>query len=207
MIEDREQTKGHILVCAIELFAKVGYDGMRMDQLAKDAKLNKATIYYHYTNKQTLYETIITLVSRTVYENIQNALQKQTSEQEQIISFIDMTLLMIQDHRGVAKIMMMELSQGWKNVDQSVRKNFIPFIVLLAQILEMGVQKGVFNKINPILFQAMLVGGFNYYLQMKELVTRFDTDKALAFELGDGREEIKTMILKSLLKRGEDENS
>ncbi len=45
----------NILDAASEAFAESGYAGARVDDIAKRAGINKATIYYNVGNKKELY--------------------------------------------------------------------------------------------------------------------------------------------------------
>lgn len=200
-IEKNEpHTKDHILQSAVKLFAKEGYDGLKMDTLASFAKVNKATIYYYYKNKQTLYETIIENVAKSYYQNMQKYLLNKNDPKEKLDAFIDSALVFIETNRDIAKIMMIELSCEWKNIDGKVKENFIPIILAIKNLLQEGVDKGVFNKINPLLLQGLLMGGFNYYLLMKNIYVGFESASKLNIKLSDGKQEIKQMILKSLIK-------
>lgn len=193
-------TKDHILQSAVKLFAKEGYDGLKMDTLASFAKVNKATIYYYFKNKQTLYETIIENIARSYYQNMQKHLFDKNDPEEKVDALIDAALIFIETHRDIAKIMMIELSCEWKNIDEKVKENFIPIISTIKTILQEGENKGVLNRINPLLLQGLLMGGFNYYLLMKSIFKGFESASKLDIELSDGKHEIKQMILKSLIK-------
>lgn len=193
-------TKEHILECAIKLFAKEGYDGLRMDNLAKEAGINKATIYYYFENKQTLYETIIKNLANSFYELLQKNLQNKTDYIERLETFLDSALFMVETKREIAKIMMIELSFGWKNISPDTKNDFIPIIHMLFDILKKGEINNIFNKINPLLLQGIIMGGFNYYLLMKDVFINFDSPKKMELEFTNGKDEIKQMILKSIVK-------
>jgi AcrR family transcriptional regulator len=47
-----------ILLIAEEEFARVGYDGLSMNDLVKKLQINKATIYYHFEDKKSLYQGV-----------------------------------------------------------------------------------------------------------------------------------------------------
>jgi len=50
----REETSIHILDTAIELFWRSSYHGVNMNELSRAAKLNKATVYQHFSSKEKL---------------------------------------------------------------------------------------------------------------------------------------------------------
>jgi AcrR family transcriptional regulator len=57
--DDKTTIKERIFQAATRLFAENGYDGLSIDELAKEAKINKSMIYYYFTNKEGLLITII----------------------------------------------------------------------------------------------------------------------------------------------------
>ena len=56
---DPEATEEALLRAGAELFAEAGYDGVRVEALAKRAGVNKAMINYHFGGKRKLYLAVI----------------------------------------------------------------------------------------------------------------------------------------------------
>lgn len=57
---DAVETKAKILSVAEEIFSNVGFDGARVDDIAKEAGVNKALIYYYFKSKDEILETLFT---------------------------------------------------------------------------------------------------------------------------------------------------
>ena len=57
MAQSKQETFDKIMVAAADVFVESGYGGARMDEIAKRAGVNKATIYYNVGNKETLSES------------------------------------------------------------------------------------------------------------------------------------------------------
>ena len=53
-----DQKNQHILATAARHFATQGFGSARMDEIAADANVNKATIYYRIGDKEALYEEV-----------------------------------------------------------------------------------------------------------------------------------------------------
>jgi AcrR family transcriptional regulator len=53
-----EESKERILLVAEQEFAERGFDGARVDTIAKKAGVNKALIYYYFNSKQKLLEVL-----------------------------------------------------------------------------------------------------------------------------------------------------
>ena len=53
------KTREKILKVATKLFARKGFDGARVDEIAKKAGVNKALIYYYFKSKKEILEEIM----------------------------------------------------------------------------------------------------------------------------------------------------
>lgn len=51
--------KDRILEAAIKLFAEKGFDATSVDEIARNAEINKAMIYYYFSSKEELLSSII----------------------------------------------------------------------------------------------------------------------------------------------------
>ena len=63
--EEALQTRKRILDTAEKVFSRKGFDGARVDEIAEEAGVNKALIYYYFESKTALLEE---LVERAVRE-------------------------------------------------------------------------------------------------------------------------------------------
>ncbi len=57
--EDNQSTKETILRVAEEIFAQRGFDGARVEEIARQAGINQAMIYYYFKSKDDLLEEVI----------------------------------------------------------------------------------------------------------------------------------------------------
>mgnify|MGYP001337045177 CR=1 FL=1 len=64
--------KNNIILKAAELFMKLGFKSVTMDDIAHQMGISKKTIYTHFNNK----ETIVAVVTDYVFENVCNDLDK-----------------------------------------------------------------------------------------------------------------------------------
>src|SRR5580765_4276084 len=55
-------SRGRLLAAAAAEFAARGFDGAKVDRIAARARVNKAMLYYHFTNKVALYREILRAV-------------------------------------------------------------------------------------------------------------------------------------------------
>ena len=61
-------TKEKILEAALALFARSGYMGTSMSDIARQLGITKAALYRHYTSKQEILDSIVERMNRMDYE-------------------------------------------------------------------------------------------------------------------------------------------
>jgi len=99
-----------ILESAIEIFAARGFDGARVDDIARRAGVNKALIYYYFKNKEELLGTIF---SDTI-EEVMRALAPAAGdlrfirEREAATALMEKLLDYLEQRQNVIRIMLME---------------------------------------------------------------------------------------------------
>src|ERR1700704_5465288 len=54
-----EESRAAILRAAAQEFAEHGIAGARIDAIARQAKVNKALLYYYFKDKETLYGAVL----------------------------------------------------------------------------------------------------------------------------------------------------
>ena len=62
--------KKNIILKATELFMKLGFKSVTMDDIAKEMGISKKTIYTHFNNKETIIGVVTDHVFETVCEDI-----------------------------------------------------------------------------------------------------------------------------------------
>lgn len=56
---ENNEARERILAASVKTFAEKGFDGARMDAIAKEAGVNKALIYYYFKSKKELLDTLV----------------------------------------------------------------------------------------------------------------------------------------------------
>ena len=68
-----------ILTAAQTLFARFGLKKVTTDDIAKEAKVSKATVYKYYTNKVVIFREVVAIESNLLLEAIRKAVDSQTT--------------------------------------------------------------------------------------------------------------------------------
>ncbi len=176
---DAVRTRDAIINSATKLFALKGYDGVSVDEIAKEASINKAMIYYYFENKAKLYEVAIKNVLDDMYESIVEQNKKATKPTEELKSFVKTYAYFAKEHSYIPALMMAELSNGGKNLPEGIFAGLKYLFSLLGDILKRGEERGCFVKSKPMVIHFMIVGTINLFIttsSLRKKITDSDLD-------------------------------
>ncbi|MBW1996337.1 MAG: TetR/AcrR family transcriptional regulator [Deltaproteobacteria bacterium] len=143
---------------ATEVFAEVGFEGARIEEIAKRAGVNKAMIYYRIGDKQALYAAAIHDVFSDTLGRVTKDMGGDKDPREKLKNYICNLSLTMEKHPYLPSIMLRELALGGKNLPEVAQKDIFRLVRVIMKILEEGVEKGVFRRTNPLIVHTMIVG-------------------------------------------------
>ncbi len=204
-IEKLNKTAEKILTAARKTFAEYGYGGTHVDEIARRAGVNKASLYYQIGDKDTLYANVIHQVLGNTAQGLAQAVAKADNPEEKLKAYILFIANAVDKNPEMPQIMMREVASGGAHLPQVVAEDIASVLKVLLGILEEGKEKGVFNDVVPFLIHAMIMGSILLYKmgtpikdrQMwvpAELKAR---DKKISGSLG---EEVARLMLKAVKK-------
>ena len=206
--ERRSQTVERILEAATKEFSGAGFAGARVDEIAKIAGVNKATIYYHIGDKQALYAQVIHHLFGNAVERFNRNISEAQSPEDKLRSFIQTTAGLIDQHPELAAIMLREQASGGQHFPEMVAQDLARILGILTEILDDGVRSGTFIKTVPLIVHLMIIGAIVFFkmsspirAKLAPLADTFDKfDKMSANVNGEAAAEIETLILNAVKK-------
>jgi TetR/AcrR family transcriptional regulator len=157
---EKKSSIDRIMKASMTEFAQFGYEGARMDRIAKRARLNKAMIYYHFKSKESLYEKTITDTAGRIY-----AFVKETSLEEdplkQIYSMIENCIRYLDAmDLDFVRVMLREVSSGGKYIRKITLPNLLmPVLNTVNDLIEKAKKNGDIIDVNPFFTFFQVLGG------------------------------------------------
>jgi len=162
-MSEKNKTIQRILSAATDVFSEVGFAGARVDEIAKRAGVNKATLYYNIGNKETLYAKVLgTIFNDTVERLIDDVFRLDTPE-EKILFYIQAVAQRIDENPTIPNLIMWEHASGGENFSKELGLEVVRIIEVLTTILEEGERQGRFEKVDPFVLHIMIIGSFMFY--------------------------------------------
>ena len=156
-------TADTILDAASEVFAEKGFDGARVDELAKAAGVNKATLYYQVGDKEALYHAVLERVFRRTADEVEVALQGSDDAEEQLLRFITVFAEATGNMRYASPILLREVASGGRNLPDPAITQMGRILGALTRVLARGEQQGLFRPVNSFMVHMMIVGSLHLY--------------------------------------------
>lgn len=186
MIEgEKIATRDKILLAAKEVFIEKGKDGARMQEIADRAGVNKAMLFYYYTNKDLLYKEILKTNISQIFIHVQKIFISEIDPKKKIEQVVSAYFNFISENRDLPKLILREIASGGDNIKEvimDIKKN-VPFDIphnIIAMINE-SIKKNQFRKIDPQQTVISIVGMCLIYFIGKPILDAI-------FELEDDKE-------------------
>lgn len=110
--EISHDTKKRILEAALKVFSEKGIYGARMQEIADEAKINKAMLHYYYTDKETLYEKSLEYIFTTLFSRVWSIVDEDGQPLEILGKFVETYIDFLSENIGFTKIMGREMIDG-----------------------------------------------------------------------------------------------
>ena len=144
-----ENARDRILDDAARLFARDGYDGTSLGELATSVGVTKAAIYHYFPNKKEIYEVIIVRTLEGLRRHVSQAVSETSGPEEALARFMtahadffeehyDGFLTMLVGYGGMENVVMIAEAQKLRDEHEQA----------LRHIIADGIAKGAFRPID-----------------------------------------------------------
>jgi len=198
---DAPSSRDRLLSAAAAEFAARGFDGAKVDRIAKRARVNKAMLYYHFASKAALYREILRDVFGSVAAAVGQVHESAAPPDQQLRQFIEAIAGIAVDRPHFPSMWLREMAEGGRHLDESVVAELARIMQTLMAILRDGVARGTFRAVPPFLAQIGIVGPlllFRVTAPIRERFAHLAPFPVAPLEHDDVVEYVRTMTLSAL---------
>lgn len=156
--------KERILASAIAIFSSQGR-GARMEHIAQHAGVNKALVYYHFQNRETLYKAAFKKQFRILLGEVEAQLRGNEFPQESCVASLK---ILVRSHfRAVSRHKdCVRFFAGAAADDPELVRTIVsemtkegrpPLLKTVLDLIESGIKNGELRKVNPKQFMISMV--------------------------------------------------
>jgi TetR/AcrR family transcriptional regulator len=166
-------SRDRLFAAAAVEFAARGFAGAKVDRIARAARLNKAMIYYHFTNKAALYREILRDMFEAVGRRVQAIAASDRGPADKICGFVEAIAVAAEARPHFPPIWFREIAEGGAHLDAATIGHIAGIVTALGGIVQEGVAAGRFRRVNPLLVHAGIVGPLLLFFASAGLRQRF----------------------------------
>jgi TetR/AcrR family transcriptional regulator len=179
--ERADQTRARILDAAIRAFSENGLAGARTEQIAEEAGVNKALLYYYFRSKEALYAAALEQVVDSVRAESFSVMETKATAGERFVQMMLGNFDRSYSHpamRSMIQQEMVRLHCGEENrIASMAEKFFRPLWGMVDGLLEEGISSGELVRVDPAQMRyAALGANLNYFLSAPLIKLAMGTD-------------------------------
>src|SRR6266478_1694832 len=135
-----EESRAAILKAAAQEFAEHGIAGARTDAIAREARVNKALLYYYFKDKETLYGAVLDDAFSGLKSTVFQVLVSDLPPREKIMAYTGAYFDFIASNQLYPKLMQREMMRAREghseHIDRLVKTYFQPIFKKVAGLLQ-----------------------------------------------------------------------
>ncbi len=145
-MEKEEIIRGEIVEAASKLFQQYGLHKTTMEDIAKAAGKGKSTLYYYFTNKNEVFEAVVTKEIDEVSSAVHIAVEQGKTAKEKLTIYTKSNFAELRKKVILFKMVCGEVRENITNVMYSLRSRFdANEVKLFKSLLLEGIQSNEFT--------------------------------------------------------------
>ena len=175
-----EKTRAAILNAALEEFAHEGVAGARTDEIARNAGVNKALLYYYFKDKEGLYAAVLERIFGGLSARVEEVLDRQDlSPREKLLLYVETHFDYMSTSPLFPRVVQREFMRSGRNptalVTRIVERYARPLYAKLSKLIVEGCAAGDFRACDPQQTLTSILGVIIFYfISLQQLVAADD---------------------------------
>ncbi|MFS2164738.1 TetR/AcrR family transcriptional regulator [Variovorax sp. Varisp62] len=165
---------------ACRLFAKKGYEGTSLRDIADEAKITKAALYYHFPNKEALYERIVLESMQALVDSVREAMSRGKSPLDKVRLFMESSADFLDRSRNS---WIAGSNAFWSGSEGDPRAGAVylrdEYEHLLRDCIAEAIAKGEVRKVDPAIAGRMLLSMLNHICRWHSPKGRLSTREVI----------------------------
>ena len=180
-LEERKMRQERILLGALTVFKARGLEGATMDEIANESGFGKATLYYYFKSKEEVFSAILKEGWEEIWHSLEPIIAEQDSPRRTFVNVLIKIAENAQSRPGLFEFLF-NVPKAIKLDEQPWKDYQLRLYTVLQELLEDGVRKGEFPKVQPqLMFKALggLFMGLVFMGDRKKPVTYKEVESLL----------------------------
>ena len=199
----RERNRKRILDASIEIFARRGFDGASIAEIADRSGLPKANVYYYFESKEAIYSTIIdNLIAE--WDAALEHIDIGRNPADALADYIRAKLEFSYKRTAQSKMFANEIVHGGRFLSRANRAHMRAITVEKGKIFAAWAKAGKMDRLEPTHLFILLWGSTQFYADFDAMVeSMLNTRRLTREQFNLAAETIIHVVLKGCGIRGD----
>ncbi len=200
-----ERTQRAILEAAEELFARRGFSGTRLEDVAEIVGIRRPSILYYYPDKAQLYDAVLGDVLGGLLERVRGALEAPGELPERIEAAISAWVDYVAERPTLARLLLREVADGSADEPPLLVRHTRPFLEMVGKVLERESSESLaaLRRVDPVHLASTICGATVFLVAgIPALLPNLKLDPLSRQQLEKHRDEVLSIARRLLPQRG-----
>ena len=170
----RQPSRDKILDCAEQLFARRGFAGIGLSEVAEGVGLGKSSLFHHFASKAELYAAVVARILDRIEDRLMRALAAGGSPVERFDRWIVALIDLLAEHPTHARLLLRSLFEddeltGALPAERQAKNTIHRIAAAGAALLKEGMEAGVFRPASVGHTLQTLIGATVYHFASGEM--------------------------------------
>jgi AcrR family transcriptional regulator len=133
-----------IIKTAQELFARFGFVKTTVDEIARAARMGKATLYYYFKGKEDLFREVIESECRILNEKIKEAVKKEETPRKKLRAFFLTRMEYLNELANIDSALKDDYLKHYAFIEKTREKTINDETEVVKNILRDGIDQNIF---------------------------------------------------------------
>ncbi len=161
-----ERTRAAILAAAEQQFARRGFVATRLEDVAAAVDLKRAALFYHFRDKQSLYDAVVGDAFGSLVARLQEAFVAPESLSARVERATEAWVDTVLARPTIARLILRHAAEADEHGTQGIFPNADHFMSMAVAMYEEGRSRGEFKPVHDDPFQAAsaVIGATVFYI-------------------------------------------
>lgn len=165
---ERLAHRREILEAAERVFARNGYQGATVEQIAQEAEFAVGTLYNFFGSKEELYREVLASLVESALALLRERVLGEADPVAAVMALIELRLALLEEHQGFARVVFQTPMAEHGDASLALPPHCLALIeeaqAGFTRVLERGIAAGVFVAIEPADLAVCLEGILNAFI-------------------------------------------
>ena len=153
----KDEIREHLVQAARQVFMRYGYKKTVLDDIAREARKGKSTIYYYFKSKDDIFKAVIDAEAEIRTKSIDDQISIIEDPKQKLKTYIYVRMLSLKNVGNYYEAIKNDLLDNLYFVNNLRTNHFDAEIAVVKNLLLEGIDKGEFTIENPELTAKTIV--------------------------------------------------